>query len=161
VRRHDGSAHGQRGQTLIEALVAFALTSLVLAAGFAAFALTARAKASDDLRGPAADVAANVAAELRAAVEYDPNALANVGNATWTVLPPLPPKGAAPSDGAPVTVSATLASAAGDGASSAPLAVALTFSSATARGTTTLVLQQYAPPPGGVVYLSATPVPVP
>ncbi len=146
----------ERGQTLLEALVAVATVSLVLAAVFAALATAARAKGSDEARAGGTNAAANAAAELRAAVEYDPAALAAVGNATWTVTPPSPPPGAAPSDGAPVTLSTTVTPQGSN------VMVGLTFASTSANGSTTLVLQQYAPAPGDSIFAAgATPAPSP
>jgi Tfp pilus assembly protein PilV len=145
-----------RGQSLLEALLALALVSLVLGAAFAALGVTTRAKAADEDRTTAADAAANVAAELRAATEYDADALAALGNATWTVLPPSPPPGASPADAALITLSTNVQP---DGAG---VAVGLSFASAKASGATTLVLQQYAPAPGSQVFrIGATPAPSP
>ncbi len=161
MNRSDGSrnvwqAQRERGQSLLEVLVALGLASLVMSAAFAALVTSARAKASDEDRASAANAAANSVAELRAATEYDPDALAAIGNATWTVLPPLLPPGAGRSDAAPITLSTTTQ------ASGAGLAVGLTFASAHSSGAATLFLQQYAPPPGAQVFRAgATPAPSP
>jgi type II secretory pathway pseudopilin PulG len=145
-----------RGQSLLEALIALALVALLLSAAFAALGVTTRAKGADEGRASAANAAANAAAELRAATEYDVDALAAVGNATWIVLPPSPPPGAAPADAGPITLSTSVRP---DGAG---VAVGLSFASAKANGATTLFLQQYAPAPGSDVFrIGATPVPSP
>lgn len=150
-------AHAERGQSLLEALVALGVASLVLGAAVAALIATSRGKGLDERRAAAADVAANAVAELRAACEYDAGALAAVGDATWTVLPPSPPPGASAADGAPVTLSTSVVPHQGGA-----LTVGLTFSSAKANGSTTIVLQQYAPAPGAQVPgLLSTPAPGP
>jgi len=135
---------------MLEALVAIALVSIVLCAVFAALATAARGRAADEARANASDAAANAAAELRAAVEYDPNALAAVGAASWTVAPPSPPPGAPLTDAAPITLTTTVAVA---GASTT---VGLSFSSADVSGATNLVLQQYAPAPGSEIFAPDT-----
>ncbi len=147
----------ERGQSLIEALVALGIFSLVFGAALAALGTVSRGKGLDEGRAAAADVAANAAAELRAACEYDPVALAAVGEAAWSVLPPAPPPGGSPADGAPVTLATTVA-AQQDGA----LVLGLSFASARSSGSTKLVLQQYAPAPGTQVFsVAATQAPSP
>jgi len=145
-----------RGQSLLEALLAIALVALLLGAAFSALGVAMRAKGADEDRATAANAAANAAAELRAATEYDATALAALGNATWSVLPPSPPPGAAPADASPITLSTSVRP---DGAG---VAVGLRFASAKTSGATTLVLQQYAPAPGSEVFRAgATPEPSP
>ena len=147
----------QRGQSLVEALVALGIFSLVFGAALAALAATSRGKGLDEGRAAAAAIAANAAAELRAACEYDPAAIAAAGTATWTVLPPSPPPGSSPADGAPVTLTTTVA-AQRPGA----LLLGLSFASTRSSGSTTLLLQQYAPAPGAQVFgASATAAPSP
>src|SRR5271165_7055981 len=138
-----------RGQSLLEVLLAIAMTGLVLGGAFGALAATARSRQSDTARLIAASAAANAATELRAAVEYDGAAVAAVGNATWTVAPPSPPPGAPPADAAAITLSTNV------NVSGPAALVDLTFSSAHANGATKVTLQQYAPAPGAQLYAAA------
>ncbi len=150
-------SRGERGQSLIEALVALGIFSLVFGAALAALATVSRAKGLDEGRAAAADIVANAATELRAACEYDPGALAAVGGATWRALPPSPPPGSSPADAAPVTLSTTVA-----GQQSGALLLGLTFASSRSSGSTTLLLTQYAPAPGTQTFSdSASPAPSP
>jgi hypothetical protein len=143
---------GARGQALLETLVTIGIAGLTLGAVVALELATTRGLHASEERPIELAAIANTANELQAAVEYDANALAAVGAASWSALPPSPPPGAPAPDALPLALSGTTA---GDGTL---VTVRLNVSSGTSPAASdTFYVQQRAPAPGSLVEL--TPVP--
>ncbi len=143
---------GVRGQALLETLVTIGVAGLTLGAVVALELATTRGVHASEERPIQLAAIANTANELQAAVEYDPSALAAVGSASWSVVPPAPPPGAPAPDALPLALSG---SATSDGTL---VTVRLNVSSGASPATSdTFYLEQRAPAPGSIVELVPLP----
>ena len=141
-----------RGQALLETLVTLGVAGLTLGAVVALELATTRGLHASEERPIELAALANTENELQAAVEYDPGALAAVGAASWSIVPPSPPPGAPAPDAGPLALSSITTT---DGAL---VTVRLNVSSgASPASSDTFYLQQRAPAPGSLVELVPLP----
>lgn len=137
---HDVSRRGERGFSLLEVLIATALTTVVMLAVSAAVINSLRTTALAEERSRLADDAANALVDLRSATAYDPNllqALATHSSQTTIAKPPSPT----------VTLTLTLGAANGTG----PVLATATATDGLQIVTEHRELYEEAPAPGSVV----------
>ncbi len=142
---------GDRGQSLIETLLAIGVFLLALGAATAALTFGATHERPAEARLIALDVIGDAATELFAATAYDPIALQRVHSATWTVTPPAPPSPAPSADGASLELSASVAPA-----GQAQL-VQLHATGLATSADAAFALRFVAPPPGAILDASSPP----
>ncbi len=149
---HAGPRPEERGFTLIEALVATGVLTVVLACTMGAVAVAVRAAHSAAPRSALAEIAQNVLADLRAATAYDPDelaALAATGVRRFTLEEPQ-------ADGS--TAQDGVTEAVVPNASGAGYTASVTVDDAAGNAVTLhSTLVQEAPVPGSVVPLSTSP----
>lgn len=144
VRKSSASRSSERGFALLEAIVTTLIVALVVGSAYAAMGGVA-AHASDEPRRTAVRAAAaNVVADLRAAVMYDSGALDALASSTQSFTVP-----------DPTATGATLTCASTIGAAGASSVVTVTCSSAQYTESVQGLIGVQAPEPGA----SLTPLP--
>ncbi len=141
-RTHQSSRRCERGFSLIEVLIATALTTVVMLAVSAAVLNSLRATALAEERSTLADDATNALVDLRSATGYDPTLLAALsGRSSQTTV----------TKNASKTVTLTVTLGAANGSTTGPILATATASDGVQTVTEHRELYQEAPAPGSVV----------
>ncbi len=112
-------APGQRGFTMLEAIVTIALVGGVAVAALGVAAYAGHEADAGESASLDAFALHNARAQIEALVRYDRNALTSLGPATWTVLPPRKPARLQrwlPEDRVTLTLQASAIAVSGSGA---------------------------------------------